>query len=175
VAQGNGDAYGQAAVGLLRVILSLNFPLMLMMVGLTSTVLEQKLNLPQFGWWADMDRSLEANRWGSIGAGVFFLASFPLAWLAFREHATRASNVVGAWVGAAVATGITVFAAVSWPNNSTEFQKWIFAFLLFVAVGSVYEAIFDSLKLRSQMHANRPLPPPTHQQPHGSRDEPDTI
>jgi hypothetical protein len=169
----NREASASTWAALFQVVFSLNFPLMLFVVGATSYALQP--DLPQFSWWADLDKSVESTLWGRIGGGIWFFGQFPLAWLAFREHSTRASDVVGMWVGAAIVTGITVFAAASWPNNGSEFQKWVFAFLLFFSVGAIYEAIFSSLKLRSQMRANRPLPPPTHQQPHGSRDEPDTI
>ena len=174
-----GEELGKAAAGLIQIVFSLLFPLIVVSLCAVSYLLAVVLGVRQFGLWADLAvlaaRYSAVHLWAAVALTVFVLSALPLAWVAFKEHSTRASTFIGGWVMAAIVTGGTIWAAIAWPSNGYNWQSLVFAFLLFWAWSAILEASMNTLKLVELARAARPLPPPSKQQPHGSRDDAETI
>lgn len=174
-----GEELGKAAAGLIQIVFSLLFPLIVVTICPVSYLLAVVLGMPQFGLWAYLAVSAgqyaTTHLWAAVALVVFVLSALPLAWVAFGEHSTRASHFIGGWVMAAIVTGGMIWAAIAWPPNGYNWQLFVFAFLLFWAWSAIIEASMNTLKLVALARAARPLPPPSKQQPHGSRDDAETI
>ena len=106
---------------------------------------------------------------------VFVLSAGPLAWVDFRERSAQLSEVIGLWLGFLGLAGVTGFLWSYWPNNQTDFQAIIFAILMFLAWRFAIDAFIITLRLATQIRANRPSAPPTTQRPHGNTNKPETI
>ena len=155
------DGLAQMTAGVVQLVFSLLFPILLVTLCGVSYVLVFGFHLVQFGLWAYLAMQAVAyakgNTWAALALTVFVIASVPLAKVAFREHATRTSGVIGGWVGAGIFSGGTIWLATAWPAEDSGMQMIVFAFLLLASWGCVCEAIMSSLKLIAQ---NRPQPGP---------------
>jgi hypothetical protein len=182
-----GEAIGQATVGLLQIVFSAIFPLLMLTLCAVSFLLAHVFQLPQFGLWSDLAGwafgYAGRNIWAMLVLAAFVLGAVPLAWIGFRELSARPSGVIGSWVVAIIVSVGTIWLANAWAANGSTLQSIVFGILLFMAWAGIFEAAMNSLKLAEQARANRPPPPPVRQQPHGapppqqqqSRDEPETI
>jgi len=178
-----GESPGSILGALLKIVFSLTFPLLIITLCGLGYVLDSVFHLPQFMLWALLAylalHFATNSIWVAIGLGVFVLGSFPLAWVAFREHDIRVSGVIGEWFGAIVFSGGTAWLTTAWALNGSLWQSFVFAFLLFISWGCAFDATLSTIKLVARRRANRPLPPPIKQQPHGSSQnrtkEPETI
>ena len=157
----DSDGFAQATVALFQIVFSLFFPVIVLFTCASSYALTFVLHLPQFGLWAGLTMQALAyakdNHWAALALIGFGLAALPLARIGFREHAARASNVVGGWVAAAIFTGGTMWMASAWPADYSGMQGVVFAFALFASCSAIFEALLHTLKLIDQ---NRPQPGP---------------
>jgi hypothetical protein len=165
------DGLATATVSLFQIIFSLFFPLIVIGTCAASYVLTVQLHILQFGLWFGL--LLEAlayakdNHWAAVALIVFGLAALPLARIGFREHAARASHVVGGWVTAAIFSGGSFWMSTAWPFDYSGVQALVFGFALFASCSAIFEALLHTFKLREQ---NRPQPGPevvTAQKAHG--------
>jgi hypothetical protein len=156
-----GEAMGQATVALFQIIFSLFFPVIVISTCAASYVLSFGFNIPQFGLWAGLAGMAVAyaktTPWAALALIAFVVAALPLAWVGFREHATRVSSTIGGWVTAAIFSGGTLWLAAAWPADYSNMQAVVFAFLLFASCTAIFEALLDTSKLIAQ---NRPQPGP---------------
>ena len=156
-----GEALGQATVALVQIIFSLFFPVIIISTCGASYVLTYGLHLPQFGLWAGLAAMAVAyaqtTPLAMLALGAFVVAALPLAWVGFREHATRVSSTIGGWVTAAIFSGGTLWLAAAWHADYSNIQAVVFAFLLFASCTAIFEALLHTLKLVAQ---NRPQPGP---------------
>lgn len=166
----------QLLTALFLIVFSLTFPLMFITLCGVSFVLGVAFHAPQFALWAGLASLVfqyaTTNFWVAIALGVFMLAALPLAWVAFREQAIQLSGVIGSWVCSIIFGGGTIWLATVWTYNGNKLQGYIFSFLLLMVWLAVFEAVFSTVKLVSLHRANRPLPPPATQQPHGAANKP---
>jgi hypothetical protein len=155
------DGFATAIVALFQLVFSLTFPLMFITLCGVSYVLTDGLHLGQFGLWAWVAGQAVADArttpWVALALIAFIIAAVPLAWIAFREHATRASGVIGAWVGAAIFCGATLWLASAWSFDYSAMQQYVFAFALLAAWFALCDALMTTLKLVAM---NRPQPGP---------------
>src|SRR5208282_5750057 len=96
-----GEELGKAGAALIQIVFSLLFPLIVITLCGVSYLLAVVLGVPQFGLWAHLAllaaRCAAVHLWAAVAIVVFVLSALPLAWVAFREHATRASHFLGGW------------------------------------------------------------------------------
>jgi hypothetical protein len=174
-----GEGGAQIIGALFLIVFSLTFPLMFITLCVVSFTLTFALHAPEFAIWAGLafaaGQYALTNIWAALALAAFVLAAVPLACVAFKERGVTLSEIIGVWVMVIILGGFTGWLYSAWPDNASGWQAWIFAFLLLFAWMATFEAGFGTLKLVLQYRANRPLPPPIGQQPHGATKEPETI
>jgi hypothetical protein len=155
------DGLALALVSLVRLVFSLLFPLILITLCGVSYLLATRLGLPQFGLWGAL--ALWAmgyagtHAWAAVGLIALVLLALPLAWVALKEEAARASAVIGAWATAVVFSGFTYWLSTVWPYDGSMVQGSVLAFFLLGSWIAVCEAVLGTLKALVQL---RPQPGP---------------
>ncbi len=154
-----GEDFGVALAQLIQLVFSLLFPFMVLTACAASAILTFVFHIPQFALWAFLAGAAwsyaTTNLWAMLALIAFVVAAFPLAWVAFREHAARASGVIGGWVSVAVFGGGSIWLAFAWPFSGSGWQLIVFAFLLLGTCEVFSQAIIGSLKIAA---ISRPVP-----------------
>jgi hypothetical protein len=181
------EAFGELVVELLQIIFSLVFPILLISLCAASFILAFEFRLPEFGLWGAIGAwalgYAATNVWFAVALGLFALASIPLTWLALREQELRASNVLLAYVIAAIVFAFLFWLRTVWPYDDNGWQVILYGLIMFCGWRAVVDAGVGTLGIVLHIRRNRPRPVrPPPQQPHGApreerarRDEPETI
>jgi len=176
---GAGEDFGQAIAGLAQLVFSLTFPLVIVTLCAVSFVVAILFHAPDFSFWGFLAavaiKYASTNIWAAVALAVLVLAALPLAWVALREHQARLSSAIGAWVAAIAFGGGTIWLSTVWPYDGSGWQVLTFALLELLAWAALMDAGLSTLKIILYRRANRPLPPPGRQRPHGRGGGPETI
>ncbi|HTV29510.1 MAG TPA: hypothetical protein VMF32_17200 [Xanthobacteraceae bacterium] len=158
---GSGETFGRTLITLAQIVFSLLFPFLAISVCGLAYVLTFVLHIPQFALLAFLAHlaieHAQTHRGAALAMWTLAFGSVYLAGIAYREHETRASAVVGSWVGALIWCGGTFALVRAWAFDGSNIQQLVFAFLLFGSWAGVCEAVIDAAKLNQQ---NRPKPGP---------------
>lgn len=155
------EDFGVALAGLVQIVFSPLFPLMLMTLCALSFVLALPFHLMQFVLfaglaWAFFNYATQ-HLWAMLAFGVFVVAAFPLTWIGFREHVTQTSRVIGYWIAAALYGAGMLWLASVWPYSGGVFQQLVFGLLIFCWWAHVCETLMGTFKI---IALSRPQPGP---------------
>lgn len=146
-----GEDFGTALGQFLQIIFSPIFPLGLITLCGVSFLLSVTFGMPHFALFFLLALGAveyaRGHLWAMLTLIAIVLGALPLAWVAYKEHVTKVSAVIGHWVfGGLWGAGVLWLARV-WSFTGSGFQLIIFALLLFTWWMDVCDMLLGTVKL----------------------------